>query len=86
MTETNRPGSYDEQHNSANQREGAHDGRDKVIVGGRDVHAEKLNRLSGCREADAGIGQHHDAERDQQDRNDGFRVHRESPVGSFLGG
>jgi hypothetical protein len=51
-----------------------------MIVGGRNVHPEEVNRFSRSREADARIGEHHDAECNQRDCYDGFCVHIESMV------
>ena len=46
-----------------------------MTFGGRNVHAQKIDRLARRREAQAGIGEHHHAQGDQQDGNNGFGVH-----------
>src|SRR5271154_2116461 len=70
-------GLQEQQHDSADQRERPDGGRDEMIIGGRNVHPKEINGFSRRREAQAGIGEHHNAECDQKERNDGFYVHIE---------
>src|ERR1041384_6137982 len=74
------PSFHNQQHDTSNESKCSGDRWDEVAVGGPDMHAEELDRLSRGREADARVSEHHDAEGDQNDRNDGFCVHIESPV------
>jgi len=69
-------GLYDQQHDSANQRDQSRDGRYKVVVGGGNVHSEELDGFSRRREAQAGIGEHHDSKDDQTNGSYGFYVHK----------
>ena len=62
-------GTRDKQHDPAGQHEGTGYGRDKVAGGGLKVHAEDIHGLSRGLECDAGVGQHHDTQRDQYDGN-----------------
>jgi len=73
-------GVHHQQHDSANERKRSDDGRDKVVDGGFDVHAEELDRLSRSCEGDARVSEHHDAESDQEDCNYGFCIHIVSSV------
>src|ERR1043166_7031154 len=74
------PGFHDQQYDPADERECSNYRRDKVAIGGLNVHSEEVDRLSRSREADARVGEHHDAESDQNDGSDGLCVHNESPV------
>jgi hypothetical protein len=47
---------------------------------GLKAESEEFDRLSRGREGDARVSEHHDAESDQDDRNNGFCVHFESPI------
>jgi hypothetical protein len=69
-----------QQDDSTNERECSDGWRDKVAVGGRNVHSEELDRLSRSREGDARVSEHHDAKSDQDDCDNGFCIHIESPV------
>jgi hypothetical protein len=51
-----------------------------LIVRGRNVHPQELDGFSRGREADARVGEHYNAQGDQHDGNDGFRVHIESII------
>jgi hypothetical protein len=48
------------------------------------MHAEKVNRFSRRREGDAGVSEHHDAQSDQEDCDNGFCIHIDSSVSGFL--
>src|SRR4029077_12530969 len=72
-------GFHSQQDDPADERDGSGDRRDKVAVGGFNVHTEELDRLCRRLEVDARVGKHHDAENDQDDRGDVFCVHNVSP-------
>jgi hypothetical protein len=54
-----------------------------MTVGGRNVHSQKVDRLSRRLEAQAGVGQYHNTQGYQKDCNDAFCVHNES-TGRFF--
>ena len=58
---------------------------DKMTFGGLNVHSQKIHRFPRRRESEARIGEHDNAQRDQQDGNDGFGVHIESGVNFSCG-
>ena len=61
-----------QQDDPANERECSYDRRNKMVVGRRNVQAEKLDGLSRSRETDARRSEHHYAERDQNGCDEGF--------------
>jgi len=64
---------FDEpQDDSTDEHERADGGRDEMVLGGLDVEAKEINRLPRSCETQAGIGEHNDAKRDEQDCDDGF--------------
>ena len=73
-------GVYHQQHDPADERERSDGWRDEVVVGGLKAHSEELDGLSRGREGDARVCEHHNAQRDQDDCNDGFCIHYEFPV------
>ena len=46
-----------------------------MVIGGGNVHSKELDRFSRSFEAQAGVGQHHDAESNQDGCNNGFGIH-----------
>jgi hypothetical protein len=72
------PSGFDEQQDdSTHKHERADCGRNEMVVGGCDVHPEKLDGLSRSRETQARIGEHDDSQNDQTDCDDGFHVYFE---------
>jgi hypothetical protein len=65
----------DQQHNSAGQRERPGHGWDEVSLSGLEVHTENIHWLAATRETDARVGKHNDAQRNQDNRDDGFGIH-----------
>jgi len=45
-----------------------------MVVGGRNMHSQEFDRFSRGRETQAGVGKHHNAERNQKNCNDGFHI------------
>jgi len=68
---------HKQQHDSADECERSDDGRDKMIVGGRNVHPKKINGFSRGRETEARISEHHNSQGNQGGGKDGFCVHIE---------
>ena len=56
-----------QQQDSADKRKRADRRRNKMTVRGGDVHAQEINGFTRGREAQARVGEHHDAERDEQE-------------------
>jgi hypothetical protein len=82
-------GVHNEQHDSADERERSDNRRDKMADSGLKVHSKEFDRLSRSREGDARVSEHHDAQSDQEDGDNGFCIHIDSfslfsSVGSFL--
>jgi hypothetical protein len=73
-------GFHEQQHDSTDERERSDGGRDKMVVGGLNVHPEELDGFSRSRETDARINEDNAAEGDQKDSNDGFCIHIESMI------
>jgi hypothetical protein len=73
-------GADKQQHDPTNERERSGDRGNEVAVSGLNVYSEELDRLSRGLEGDARVSEHHDAQSDQEDGNNGFCVHIESPV------
>jgi hypothetical protein len=69
-----------QQHDPTNERERSDGWRDKVAVGGLNVYSEEIDRLSRGLEGDARVSEHHDAQSDQEDCDDGFYIHIKSSV------
>jgi hypothetical protein len=89
LRSSNPLGIHNQQHDSANERERSDDRRDKMGDSGLKVHSEEVNGLSRSLEGDAGVSEHHDAQSDQEDCDNGFCIHIDlfsliSSVGSFL--
>jgi hypothetical protein len=78
-------GVHKQQHDPTDERERSDDGRDKVADCGLKVHSEELDRLSRSRKGDARVSEHHNAESDQEDCNNGFCIHIDSSVFSSVG-
>lgn len=68
-------GFHEQQHDSADKRERSDGRRDEMTVGGCDVQPKELDGFSRGREAQARIGEHHNAQGDQNDGYDRFCVH-----------
>jgi hypothetical protein len=68
-------GFHKQQHDSPDERERPDNRRDKVAVGGLNVDAGKIDRLSRGRKGDARVSEHHKAQSDQNDGNYRFCVH-----------
>jgi len=73
-------GVHEQQHDPANERERSNDRRNKVADCGFEMHSKEVNGLSRSREGDARVSEHHNAQSDQKDRNNGFCIHIESLV------
>jgi hypothetical protein len=65
------PSSCKQQNNPANKRERSNGRRNEVAVCGRDMHPKKFDGLSGRFETQTRIGEHHNAQRDEQNRDYG---------------
>jgi hypothetical protein len=76
-------GVHHQQYDSADERQRSDNRRDKVADGGLKVHAEEFDRLSRGREGDAGVSEHHDAQSDQKDCDNGFCIHIDSFIMIF---
>ena len=64
-------GFHQQQHDPADERERARDRRDKVAVGGLNMHADEIERLSRGVESDARVSEHDNAESDQSSDKSG---------------
>jgi hypothetical protein len=73
-------GIHKQQHDPADERKRSDDRGNEVAVSGLNVHSEEFDRLSRGREGDARVSEHHEAQNDQEDCNNGFCVHIESSV------
>src|ERR1017187_1466943 len=71
-------GFHEQQHDAAHERERSDRRRDEMTGGGFKVHPQKVHRFARRRESKSRIGEHHNAQRNEQDGNDSFRVHNES--------
>jgi hypothetical protein len=69
-----------QQQDPADERERSDDGRNKVAIGRRNVNPEELDRFARSRKCDARVCEHENAQSDQNDRNNGFSIHK-PPVG-----